>query len=551
MAGGPLAEQDLDLVTTFREVVLAGWASAVRPAPHGMRSSYHVGAIEESRELVPSKSLDTRPDGSPWLGSMDRILTPLSLEDLGHFSLGPAVDDVKAVIEDTVCQAMPYCICPATRTISIVQHEPGFSPTEASFMFVGQRQNVKRIVAVPWKRAVALAESLPEAKDMGPVLLIQMTGRCGSTVLTKALEWLDVGCQSVSEPALFEHVHDMLERGLCSREEAVRVLRASVLMLVHQRRLAHPEKRVVVIKNRTLAPTWRSCELMPEALPEVQQLFQWRTVEDVIGSFNAATEANMVSDSAKYLARHGMDGTFWPLNGSPAPRWMERAERALREDPLLALPGLELPEKSAQHFAGHGALGFLTFMSVVDSHVAIALGRRGLFAHTLKYEDLMERKSVAVRELLERLGWLHLVPNASALGTPEADRVFLRDAHAGGGLAKGNGTTLGGDLKHLEKAKLAAASGQGARENAHLQQHRAEIVRELMRHHALLQHRGYDLDTSQTDRRSDDRRSTMWVPGQTTDDRRPVDRRSTMWMPEKPEHEDVESRPGQSALGGA
>lgn len=389
-------------------------------------------------------------------------------------------------------------------------------------MFVGQRQSVKRIVAVPWQQAIALAESLPEAKDMGPVLLIQMTGRCGSTVLTKALEWLDVGCQSVSEPDFFAHVHEMLERGLCSREEAVRVTRAAVLMLVHQRRRSHPDKQVVVIKNRTLAPLWRSCDLMPEALPQVQQLFQWRTVEDVIGSFNAATESNMVSGSAKYLAQHSMDGVFWPLSGSPAVRWMERMDTALREDPLLALPGLELPDLSPHHFARHGALGFLTFMSIVDSHVAVALGQRGLFAHTLKYEDLMERKSAAVRELLEALGWLHLVPNASVLGTPEADQVFLRDAHAGGGLAKGSGTTLGGDMKQLERSKLAAASGQGARENAHLPQHRAEVVRGLMRRHALLQHRGYNLDTSQTD-------------GEL----------------KKPEHKSVECWSGKSVLGGA
>lgn len=388
-------------------------------------------------------------------------------------------------------------------------------------MFVGQRQSVKRIVAVPWREAVDLAESLPEAKEMGPVLLIQMTGRCGSTVLTKALEWLDVGCQSVSEPDFFAHVHEMLERGLCSREEAARVLRAAVLMLVHQRRRAHPDKPMIVIKNRPLSATWRHCDLMPEALPEVQQLFQWRTVEDVIGSFNAAAESHMVSGSARYLAQYSMDGVFWPLNGSPAARWMERNERAMREDPLLELPGLELPEIRAHHFAGHGALGFLTFAGIVDSHVAIALGRRGLFAHTLRYEYLMERKSAAVRELLESLGWLHLAPNASLLGTPEADQVFLWDAHAGGGLSKGKGTTLGGDLKQLERSKLAA-SGQGVRENAHLPQHRADVVRALMRHHAPLQRRGYNLDTSQVESQS-----------------------------EKSEHENAESWSGTSALGGA
>merc|ERR1712087_841461 len=92
--------------------------------------------------------------------------------------------------------------------------------------------------------------------------------------------------------------------------------------------------------------------------------------------------------------------------------------------------------------------------------------------------------------------------NASVLGTPEADMVSLRDAHAGGGLAKDKGTTLGGDLEQLEKSKLAAAAGKGVRENAHLPQHRAEVVRALMRHHCLLQSRDYNLDTSQTERQS-------------------------------------------------
>merc|ERR1712232_821051 len=118
----------------------------------------------------------------------------------------------------------------------------------------------------------------------------------------------------------------MLEQGLCTREEAVRTLRAAVLMLVHQRRRVHPDKPMVIIKSRTLAPTWRHCDLMPEALPDVKQIFQWRTVEDVIGSFYVAAESNMVSRSAKYLAQRNMDGMLWHLNGNPTLRWMQQAE---------------------------------------------------------------------------------------------------------------------------------------------------------------------------------------------------------------------------------
>jgi len=376
---------------------------------------------------------------------------------------------------------------------ALVQHAPGYRPTEAPFMFVGQRQQVERVIAVPWRQAAEIAASLPEATCLGPVLIIQMTGRCGSTVFCKVLEWLEVGCQAVSEPTVFAEVHEMLDRGLCTRQEAISALRAHLLMLVHQRRRAQPDKPLIVIKNRTLAASWRACELLPEALPDAKQLFQWRTVEDVVGSFHAAVESATISPTTRFLMQYRMDQAFWSLNGSPQMQWMKRAQRSL-QDPLLSsrIFGEQEIRMEPENFARHGALGFLTFMSIFDSHIAVAWGRQGLWSMTLQYEDLMERKSACVREVLETLGWLHLVPDPSRLGTPEADQVFQKDAHAGGGVVKAAGTTLGGDTAHLEKAKEAKSAG-GPRENAHLPHHHAEVVRDLMRSHGPLQAVGYDL----------------------------------------------------------
>lgn len=489
-------EQDLDLVTAFRETVLAGWGSYLRPKPHGMLRAYHVGVIEKTVLMIPAKSLDSRPDGSPWLCSMDRILTPPSLEDLGRFSLAAAAQDPTAMLQSVTHESLPYCICPATRSIAIVQHKLGYSPTDAPFMFVGQRQEVESVVAVPWNEAAKLVEEFHEAQELGPVLVVQMTGRCGSTVLTKALEWLNVGCQSVSEPTIFADVHEMLERGLCTREEAIRTLRSSMLMLVHQRRRAHPDRPMIIIKNRTLAATWRHCELLPEALPGIKQIFQWRTTEDVVGSFTMAAEDNMISPTAHYLAQRGMDGVMWHLNGRPAARWMDRSMAALRGEPSLTLRGADAIEMDAQLFTRNGQLGFLTFMSIMDAHIGVALGQRGLWSLTLRYEDLMSRKSACVRDVLQELGWLHFVLDASILGTAEADNVFFRDAHAGGGLCKHGGTTLGGNQQHLQSSGPAAAtrnSEASLRENAHLPLARATIVRSLMQQHAPLNCCGYDL----------------------------------------------------------
>merc|ERR1712039_700492 len=115
--------------------------------------------------------------------------------------------------------------------------------------------------------------------------------------------WLEVGCQSVSEPVAVTDIHDMLERGLCSREEAVLALRTVLLLLVHQRRQAQPDKPIIVIKNRSLSCCWRHCELLPEALPGIKQIFQWRTMEDVVGSFHAVVEAGTVSATTRSLQR--------------------------------------------------------------------------------------------------------------------------------------------------------------------------------------------------------------------------------------------------------
>merc|ERR1712151_1433519 len=187
------------------------------PCPLGARRNFTTSFenFTTAVELLPGKNLDTRPDGRPWLNDLERCVAPASLEDLGDFRVGEVLDFL-ALLRDSSHETLPYHVSVATRSIVAVQHEQGFTPTKAPFMFVGQRQRVQRVLALPWAVATQLTEMLPEAKELGPVLVIQMTGRCGSTVLTKAMEWLDVGCQSISEPTIFADVHDMLERGLCT-----------------------------------------------------------------------------------------------------------------------------------------------------------------------------------------------------------------------------------------------------------------------------------------------------------------------------------------------
>lgn len=486
-------EEELDDLRAFREQILAGWQRLFEEKPTGAKRNFSLRDMKTAVELLPGKSLDTRPCGGAWRHDMERLLTPTSLEDLGEFQIGETVDFL-SLLGDPHHELLPYHVSVATRSVLAVQHEEGFSPTTAPFMFVGQRQHVHRVVAVPWDLASEMAETLPEAQDVGPVLMIQMTGRCGSTVLSKAMEWLEVGCQSVSEPEVVTDIHEMLERGLCSREEAVKMLRAVLLFMVHQRRLAQPDKQIVVIKNRSLSCCWRHCELLPEALPGVKQVFQWRTLEDVVGSFHVAVESATISENTRRLQRHGMDRLAWAFNGSPIVPCMQRMVKTMISDPSLTPQGdLYEGDLDVWKFVKHGSLGYQTLRCMLCAHVSAILGRRGLWAYSLSYEDLMLRKSECVKDLLQSLGWLHLVPSHEILGTEEGNKVFLKDAHSGGGLAKAAGSTVGGDQQHIKKVHVAVKGDPRDRDNAHLPSWQAKIVRDLMEQHRPLHELGYDL----------------------------------------------------------
>merc|ERR1711972_677815 len=175
---------------------------------------------------------------------------------------------------------------------------------------------------------------------------------------------------------------------------------------------------------------------------------------------------------------------------------MKRMAKMMRQDSCIAWTPLDQKGRDVtidldiQKFVARGSLGFQTLRNIFSAHLGAVLGRKGLWSCVLRYEDLMERKSECIADMLHELGWLHLVRDQSVLGTPEGDLVFARDAHGGGGFTKAGGSTLGGDARHLQSIK---DHSQGTRENAHLPPLRAEFVRELLAQHKPLQSMGYDL----------------------------------------------------------
>ena len=398
-------------------------------------------------ELLPGKSLNTHPSGRPWRSSFERVCTPCSLEDLGvldlhngaprtqsanaesakasaakraaisakvatrlqSFALGPpiTVPTLHELLKYPSRALLPYCLSPALQAMLLVQHAPGYRPTSATSLVIGQRNSVTKVVAVPWECATAVADALPEASQLGPVLMVHTTGRCGSSLLIKALDYLDCA-QAASEPEIFTDVHEMLERGLLKRPHAVSLLRAACLLLVHRLRADRPDRPLVVLKLRNLTATWRAAELLPEALPEAKNLLMWRRADVAIGSSDAAVVDAMESPLARAMHTRSLDGRLWS-NGIKA--FMRNLTRIMATP--LQMPNTESSSSSciddngensskvssrhgrnqftecegennteflsvlldAEAFARHGSLGFNALNVIYAFHTATNLHR--------------------------------------------------------------------------------------------------------------------------------------------------------------------------------
>ncbi len=118
----------------------------------------------------------------------------LRISGPGDFSLAPwrMVESTRIFDADV----SPYCFDLENRTLLCVS-TPDIS--KAVFFYQAQRRQARSVIAVPF-------ESLPQS-PASPVLIFSI-GRCGSTLLAKALE--SAGVRTVSEP-------DFYRQAACSR----------------------------------------------------------------------------------------------------------------------------------------------------------------------------------------------------------------------------------------------------------------------------------------------------------------------------------------------
>ncbi|MCY4021685.1 MAG: hypothetical protein OXG39_19960 [Chloroflexi bacterium] len=327
-----------------------------------------------------------------------------------HMGVIASLDDFDW-IEDESIDAEPllgqanitlYCLDQANKRAIFTALPADVDLSRAPFMYQEQFDQAEFLLALPYADFLGLAEDIP-FNDRA-LLCLHNIGRCGSTVVARALSEID-SVTTLSEPDVLTNFitslpprqdHDLLRaclRWLC-RPAIIR------------------DHRRVVIKFRNQAAAVMG--LYVETLPEAMHLFMYRNVLDWLASFHRLHVKRAVQPK-RYPRQQVIDQQA-SYYGCPRAD-IER----------LAHPSIE----SYGVLEGR-AIGWLfmlgRYLDLVDKGAKIA---------ALRYEDLQSDRDALLLALLKMM-------ELPETGLKAALRAFQSDAQAGTKLARdgGQGNTL-------------------------------------------------------------------------------------------------------------
>lgn len=311
-----------------------------------------------------------------------------------------------------------YCLDHDNQRAIFTALPDGIDPLEAPFMYQAQFDHAEYLVAVPYADFLKLAAQLPPAPKL---LCLHNIGRCGSTVMSRALNEIE-GVLSLSEPDALTAFIGL--RSLPNAEQRD-LLRACVAWLARPAIIGDAAKVVIKFRNQAMAVLDRYVE----ALPEAQHFFMYRNVIDWLASFQRLR-----------------------VNRGDRPTRFSREQIIEQQVAYYQCPAAEIerlahPSQSSYLSLEGRALGWLFMLGRY-----LALAERCAPLTAIRYEDLQRERDAV---LLNVLRLLDLPPAALSAAVV----AFESDAQAGTKLARdsqrGNTVALPAEMQATVRRLLA------------------------------------------------------------------------------------------------
>lgn len=312
------------------------------------------------------------------------------LASLKNFTTTPgAAVDVETLIHRP--HVSLYCLDDETRQAVFVELPEEVELRAAAFIFDTQLTRARRLILVPYSAFTQAAARLPALQRL---VLIYMTGRSGSTLLSHALNEFDsvVSLSEADTPSQFVYL-----RGAYQGREAelAELLDATLRFLCRPASQPPPVLHALKLRPEAL----QAIDLFQSACPWVKNLFLYRDAVGWVASFY------------RLLNMH-----LWP-DTIPLQVW--RARRPpFNLDTSQLLPYLG---EAGTHVAPVEALT-LTWLGLMQTYLDAQ--RRGVPMLAVRYCDLNANPRQVLAAITRYCG----------LGSPLGDRglsVFERDSQAG------------------------------------------------------------------------------------------------------------------------
>lgn len=341
------------------------------------------------------------------------------LAGLDHFDFR-RVGTVPADTLLSTPQVSLYAFDDTERRAVFVETPPDVDLTAAPFYYLAQKEHARRLFTLPYKNFNEIARTL---SNPARLVLLHSVGRCGSTLLCKALG--ELGVVTLSEPDTYTHIAGMRPPDGSRDAELTEFVRSATRF--HCRTGFSSAESTWLLKFRS----WciEMADLLQQAFPDANALFLGRDLEGWIHSMGRLLKLSDPEREASYQGNKDRRTMFtYPRN---------RYISLLRAD--LTPPETRLED---------AALGWT---SVIKRY--LDLHHRGAVPHSLTFKDLTEHPESSLRAV------------AQAFDLPiskleDALKVFKHDSQAGTHLS---GRTLREQklyelrAEHIQRAEAVAS----------------------------------------------------------------------------------------------
>jgi len=292
-----------------------------------------------------------------------------------------------------------YCLDDAAKQAIFVEVPLDVDLAKEVFVYQTQYEQAQRLIAMPYDTFRQVARQLPEVQHL---IMIYMTGRCGSTLLSHLFNEVDT-VLSLSEPDVATDFVRLRSVDGLQDAELRNLLDCTVRFLFKPTPYKIPSTYALKLRNEGT----QLMDLFQETFPQAKNIFLYRDAIGYVTSFYRILKLAQVPDSMPVGAYVGM---FRQFANADLTRLTVYLDEGTSE--------MSIPQ-------------FLTLWWLAVMEWYLARHERGIPALAVRYEDLNTHRERTITEVFQYCG----LPTSKV---QETLGVFEQDAQAGAGLAREN-----------------------------------------------------------------------------------------------------------------